>query len=344
MANKERENFYRGSTLILDNTKTSFVDLLELHLSLKNISFEDFIDLHQHEIYHLSYGTRGTCCQCTTGYVLPPKCVLYLVQLEIIFDQYKKKPCHHSGTKGDYCCAEPKSGIKTDTLDITLIRVLLVNFCQDVFWYSCLDLPSQSFEDFLNKNKHHIYHLRERNMQCCQCPLGYIFPKTDRLQSLGLDEWRLMFNLPVLPCPLHRISPSDLICTVSAPSGIDVSDLGYNLTKLILEQCCPLRNAIDILIGIRNTYIGHASVGRISDANFEVFKSNIESGIMEIARVCENEVLTKQSFSDVFKRPLDETLCIQYQNMLLEKIVKENRLEEVTYILCIIVLILSLKY
>lgn len=57
-----------------------------------------------------------------------------------------------------------------------------------------------------------------------------------------------------------------------------------------------------------------------------------------------NQVLTKQSLSDVCKRPLDETLCIQYQNMLLEKIVKENRLEEVTYILYIIVLILSLNY
>ncbi|CAC5366495.1 unnamed protein product [Mytilus coruscus] len=146
MANKEIENFYRGSTLIVDNTKTSFGDLLGLQLTLKNFSFEDFINLHQHEIYHLSYGTSRTCCQCTPG--------------------------------------------------------------------------------------------------------------------------------------------------------------------------------------LRNTFIGHASAGRISDADYEVHISNIISGIMEIARVCKNEANTKQSLADVCKRPLDETLFIQYQNMLLEQIQKENRLEK----------------
>jgi hypothetical protein len=32
---------------------------------------------------------------------------------------------------------------------------------------------------------------------------------------------------------------------------------------------------------------------------------------------------------DLEKRPLDETLCIQYQNTLLEQIAKDTQLEEV---------------
>jgi hypothetical protein len=33
MASKERENFYKNSTLIVDHAKDSLVDVLELHLT-----------------------------------------------------------------------------------------------------------------------------------------------------------------------------------------------------------------------------------------------------------------------------------------------------------------------
>lgn len=326
MANKERENFYRGSTLIVDNTKASFVDLLELHLSRSNLSFEDFIIQHQHQIYHLCYNTKK-CCQCTPGYILPNNRILYYAQLELLFDKYAKEPGHKLGNRSDFCCARTKTGITTDLLDITLTRTLLVNLCHDVFWYSCLNLQSQSLEEFLNQNKHFIYHLKEVNISCCQCPPGFIFPVNSPL--LDLQSWKVLFNLPELPCPLHRMIPSDLACTVSASRGIDVRHLGDQLTKVLIEQCCPLRQTIDRLIQIRNKVQGHSSDGRISDPDYVMYKSDIESSIMEIARVCKTEAITKQSLVDLNNRSLDETLCIQYQNMLLEQMMKEKRLEEV---------------
>ncbi|VDI14934.1 Hypothetical predicted protein [Mytilus galloprovincialis] len=168
--------------------------------------------------------------------------------------------------------------------------------------------------------------MREPNIPCCQCPPGFIFPMTGQL--IDLQSWKVMFNLPELPCPLHRIVPSDLICTVSASRGIDVRHLGDQLTKVLIEQCCPLRQTIEKLILIRNKVQGHASEGRISDVDYGGYKLDITSGIMEIAKVCKNEAATKHSLSDVNKRSLDATLCIQYQNMLLEQIQKEKRLEE----------------
>ncbi|XP_063438594.1 uncharacterized protein LOC134719531 [Mytilus trossulus] len=122
--------------------------------------------------------------------------------------------------------------------------------------------------------------------------------------------------------------PSDLACTVSASRGIDVRHLSDQLTKVLIEQCCPLRQTIDRLIQIRNKVQGHSSDGRISDPDYVMYKSDIESGIMEIARVCKTEAITKQSLLDLNNRSLDETLCIQYQNMLLEQMMKEKRLEE----------------
>lgn len=326
MANKERENFYRGSTLIVDNTNTSFVDLLELHLSRSNLSFEDFINQHQHQIYHLCYNTRK-CCQCTPGYIFPNNRILHYPQLEVLFDNYAKKPGHRPRNRSDFCCAKTKTSITTDLLDITLTRTLLVNFCHDVFWYSCLTLQSLSLETFLNQNKHYIYHLREVNVRCCQCPTGFIFPVTEPL--LDLQSWKVLFNLPELPCQHHRMVPSDLVCTVSASLGIDIRHLSDQLSKVLLEQCCPLRKTIEKLILIRNKVQGHAIKGRISDADYGRYKLDITSGIMEIAKVCQNEAATRQSLSDVSKRSLDETLCIRYHDMLLEQIQMETRLEEV---------------
>jgi hypothetical protein len=83
MASKERENFNKSSTLIVDHAKDSLVDVLERHLIINSLSFEDFINLHQHDIYHLCFNKRR-CCQCPQGYVLPNSRVLHPPQLEIL--------------------------------------------------------------------------------------------------------------------------------------------------------------------------------------------------------------------------------------------------------------------
>ncbi|CAC5384479.1 unnamed protein product [Mytilus coruscus] len=102
---------------------------------------------------------------------------------------------------------------------------------------------------------------------------------------LDLQSWKCLFNLPELPCPQHRMLHSELVCTVSASRGIDIRHLGDQLTKLLIEQCCPLRQTIEKLILIRNKVQGHAIKGRISDADYGGYKLDITSGIMEIAKV-----------------------------------------------------------
>ena len=133
MANKERENFYKNSTLIVDHAKDSLVDVLELHLTLNNLSFEDFINLHQRGIYHLCFNQKK-CCQCPQGCVSPHSRVLHQSQLEILLDKNGvTRPCHVPGNQADFCCCLAKQGVTTNVLDITLARCLLINFCDDVF-------------------------------------------------------------------------------------------------------------------------------------------------------------------------------------------------------------------
>ncbi|CAC5424192.1 unnamed protein product [Mytilus coruscus] len=66
--------------------------------------------------------------------------------------------------------------------------------------------------------------------------------------------------------------------------GIDERHLSDYLTKLLIEQCCPLRKTIDRLINIRNKVQRHAIEGKISDADYVGYVLDIESGIMEIAK------------------------------------------------------------
>lgn len=327
MASKERENFYRNATIIVDHAKDSLVDILELHLTIKKLSFEDFINLHQHDIYHLCFNKRR-CCQCPQGYTFPHIRVLYPSQLEILLDKYGVAlPCHAPGRRADFCCCLAKQGVTTNVLDITLARCLLINFCDDVFWYSCLTLRSNTLEDFLNQNQHQLYHLANGSTPCCRCPPGYVFPVARPL--IDVYQWNLLFNALALPCVLHRNRLSPNICWVFASSGINVIDLRKGISSTILEQCCTLWKNIDTLLQMRNSVYGHAKVGRITDGNYSIYKNKIESAILEIAKVCRNETEKKQILMDLEKRSLDETLCIQYQNTMLEQIAKETRLEEV---------------
>ena len=328
MASKERENFCRNSILIVDHAKDSLVDVLELHLTINSLSFKDFINIHQHDIYHLCFNKKQ-CCQCPAqGYVSPHNRVLCPSQLEILLDKNgMARSCHVPGRRADFCCCLAKPGVTTNVLDITLVRCLLINFCDEVFWHSCLTLRSNTLEDFLNQNQHQLYHLSNINTPCCRCPPGYVFPVARPL--LDLRQWNFLFNALALPCAIHRNISSSNVCCVFASSGIGVIHLSKDLSSTILEQCCSLRKNIDRLLQMRNTVYGHAKEGRITDVNYRIYKNEIESAILEIAKVCGNETEKKQILMDLEKRSLDEALCIQYQNTLLEQIAKERQLEEV---------------
>jgi hypothetical protein len=150
-----------------------------------------------------------------------------------------------------------------------------------------------------------------------------VFPVARSL--LDLRQWNFLFNALALPCALHRNILSSNICLVFASSGIEVIHLSKDLSSTILEQCCSLRKNIDTLLQMRNNVYGHAKEGRITDVNYRIYKNEIGSAILEIAKVCGNETEKKQILMDLEKRSLDETLCIQYQNTLLEQIAKETQ-------------------
>lgn len=333
MTQKGRENFLRNAILIVDHAKDSVISLLDLDLRNKHLTFEQFLNQNQHEIYHLCYNSR--CCQCPRGHT-PPRGgsrVLYPSQLDILYDKSLKKTNHTHGRSPDFCCSLAKTGILTSILDLTLGRCLLVNFCTDVFWYSCLTVQSITLENFLIQNKHILYHLWQNTSSCCHCQPNTFISSSQ--QILDQRQWTTLYTANVLPCALHRKRPNTgvqtSICAFGAKSGITVQILDPHVNKIILENCCGVRKAVELIVQRRNHVYGHANEARISDSDYLKFTNEIGNGLIEIARVCGNESEVRQQLLDLQKRTLDETLLIQYQIIMLDHVSRNEALNNVSY-------------
>ncbi|CAC5404550.1 unnamed protein product [Mytilus coruscus] len=330
MTSIERENFLRHAILVVDHSKSALVSLVELNVANKSQTFEQFVNTNQHEIYHLYNSSR--CCQCPTAhYPLRSPHILYQSQMELLFDRSSKLPCHNTARRSaEFCCSMAKSGLYTDVLDLTLARCLLVNLCNDIFWFSCLQFQSMTFEDFLNNNKHELYHLWQYNAPCCQCPPGYTFPTN--YSVLGQNDWMQMFNAVLLPCADHKKRPSpgsmQSICSVAAKPGITSIHLNPSLRRIILQHCCTLRMAVETLVQIRNQDYGHAKEGLMSVNEYNTSVVKIERCIIDIAKVCKKETQFKQKIREAKDGALDQTLFTQYHNNLMETLTRQAEIHK----------------
>lgn len=129
MTKKKRENFYRISTVIVDHGKESLSAVLDSDLSNKNMTFEDFINTHQYDIYHLCCNTFR-CCQCSCErFVLANKGrILFPDQLDIFLDIHGSTLHGHNPNlfrTSQHCCRPAKLVLLNTNVDITFLRCLL---------------------------------------------------------------------------------------------------------------------------------------------------------------------------------------------------------------------------
>ncbi|XP_076085392.1 uncharacterized protein LOC143056197 [Mytilus galloprovincialis] len=264
--------------------------------------------------------STGTLSNPFTSYSAP-------ITNGIVVDRSSLKlSCHNTIRRSDdFCCSMARSGLCTDVLDLTLARCLLVNLCSDVFWFSCLQFQSITLEEFLNHNKHTLYHLCQNNTPCCQCPPGYTFPTKHSM--LYQNDWTQMFNSALLPCTNHRKrhNPGGMqsICSVEAAPGITLVNLDPSVGRIILKHCCTLRMAVETLVQIRYQDYSHAKDGIMSDNDYNTSISNIERCIIEIAKLCNKETQFKQKLLEAKDGALDQTFFTQYQNNLMETLTRQ---------------------
>ena len=310
MNSVEQENFLRVAIVIVDHGKESLIELLDLHLSITNQTFEQFINLNQHEIFYLFNNSR--CCKCPHGYIQRRSRIIYEQQMSILFD--KATQCN-SGRCRDFCCCLAKSGLSPKNVDMTLAKCLLIHFCSEIFWYSSLSHQNLTFEQFLNRNKHGIYHLWQNGTSCCECD-----PSSStqvRKGYLNTGQWNNMFITSSVPCKNHRKRPAfghpNCICVMKSKPGITLNQTDDDTKNVLIQHFCPARLSVDSLVSIRNEHYGHISEGRISNTDYHALMTEIEQGIVAIATVCNKEMEFRDRIELTKTKHLDCNLYERYK-------------------------------
>lgn len=189
-----------------------------------------------------------------------------------------------------------------------------------------------TFEDFIRKYQHEIYHLCYHMYRCCNCPPG-MYSQGSRI--LYHQQMALLLDTsgPKLRC--HNInSRSNPNCCCQVKPGITVQLLDISLARTLLvnylvPQCAQERKAIDDLVHIRNHSYGHATSGRMSNDEFKQSIETITKSLMILARLCNKETEIKQMLSDSLMQPLNPAVCTQLHTTLLQQIEREDKIEQV---------------
>ncbi|CAG2255407.1 unnamed protein product [Mytilus edulis] len=186
------------------------------------------------------------------------KKILNPSQMELLFDKNRQLPVHKSTRHSDFCCSYAKTSVTTEVLDLLLARCLLVNCCIDLFWFSCLDFKGVTFEQFLNANKHILFHLWKGREKCCMCQPDFVLPDNDC--PITENDWKNMFCSTLKPCNNDRNNPekrSNSICSFTVIPNISVQQIHTDLQNIILQYCCSTRKSVEKLAKIRNETFGH---------------------------------------------------------------------------------------
>ncbi|XP_063417893.1 uncharacterized protein LOC134700430 [Mytilus trossulus] len=329
MSQKERENFYRQTTRIVDHSRDAVVSLIELYVRRNHITFEVFINTNQHAIFHLCFNKKP-CCQCIRRQIpfSNPNRVVNESQLNLMIDTTGSRfPSHIVNSKIKFCCCKAKPNLSMEVLDFTIARVLLINLCKELFWYDCLTLPKITLQDFLNTNIHVLFHERHVAVPCCSCSPSVTIQRSR--SAITNQEWNLLFDTVSVKC-LNQFVVSNMhcLCRFNASQSLSQHNIHPDLENTILKLCCPTMKAVEVLRQIRNTVYGHATKAFLNDSEYIQYKEETETAILEIAKLCnkENEFLKK--LDDLENRPLDETIVKQKISILLENINRESNIQK----------------
>ncbi|VDI58373.1 Hypothetical predicted protein [Mytilus galloprovincialis] len=193
-----------------------------------------------------------------------------------------------------------------------------------------------SFEDFIYRHQHDIYHLCYNTHPCCQCPGGRFVP-ANKSRILNPSQLDILIDTSGSTLNGHNPNTSQTSkhCCRPAKKSLSISNLDITLLRCLLMNFAIncrtnsiLNQDIENLVRCRNTLYGHAKEAKLTDSNYTKYKTDVEGIILRIARFCNIENEMRQKLNDAAQRPLDEAILLQYQNTLIEQGSYEKKIEE----------------
>lgn len=110
------------------------------------------------------------------------------------------------------------------------------------------NIKPNSFETFLQQNKHELYHLCYNRGRCCSCGLSPTFPRQAVIRKAQLDM--LFVQQPVVNCSSN---PRSCSCSYIATQNIELDTIDITLCIAIINNLITLnQQQNDCLTEIRN--------------------------------------------------------------------------------------------
>ncbi|XP_076083742.1 uncharacterized protein LOC143054613 [Mytilus galloprovincialis] len=290
---KEEINIIRILIVIHKHITVIQRQLIDHHLTNLTLSFTQLLNKYGHELYHLCY-TKYKCCQCGPIDILPNQQVLTTKDYGVLFEiDSSSRIAGHISKPSRKCCNFAKSNVSPSDLDFSLLTKVLLHCCQDLFWQHCLEAKGLTLEQFLNANKHKIYHMWKTYISCPSCENGRVpGPK-----SLSLTEynWNCLFVSTTTP-----LYPSSF----TAKRGIMVSQLDPDLAYKLMSTFCEIIEAIELLRQFRNRF-AHPTDFQVKTCEFAKIWSAIENAVLLIADVYGQRKEVQNELSNVGSPYLD---------------------------------------
>lgn len=299
METKSCDNLIRLVLLLYKHVTPVVRNLMEHYLRIVKKTLSELIDDNQHELFHLYSNDR--CCQCAQHPTLNGKPVLNVKQMKLLFNTDSRREGHK---KGNFCCCYSHY-ILSEQLDITLLKCLLINICEDVFWDRNLTIRnSNNFENILRNRKHDIYHLWQHLVTCCQCHPEYTRPKKSQIsQSQFLEMFK--FRKSKDNCVLEDT------CAYEVKSGIQYTEIKSRQFPLFLklsENLCPLRKAVNGIGDVRNSIFHNGEMP--SNKIFEEYWDILKKSIIDIQDEIGSNTCTEAKIEQLKTKQFSIEVCI----------------------------------
>ncbi|KAK3099462.1 hypothetical protein FSP39_004774 [Pinctada imbricata] len=187
--------------------------------------------------------------------------------------------------------------------------------------YSLRHDGSLSLYDFLEKNKHSLFHLYAKRCCCRHLPQNRSTPMTKR-------QWDLLFiSIPNNPS-CQRDRQMDCPCKYQASASITTTDMDVTLCCLVINNICPGVDTshIDTIKEIRNNLI-HSTNASLDLRTFNGYWNRVKTSLRLLAqRVLPTLVMdTMSRITELESRLMNLDELQQLRNLILD----ERRIENI---------------
>ncbi|XP_052088207.1 baculoviral IAP repeat-containing protein 3-like isoform X2 [Mytilus californianus] len=215
-------------------------EVIKFYLVQSRRSFQCLIEEHKHDLYHYYHFTTR-CELCSFDYLLPDRRRLQQNHLDLLGIPNSSSKLN---TNKMNCL------ITLEDIDLDIAWCLL-DCCDVIFWRQCLQLQT-TFVEFLNENKHDIYHLVGGFNNCCKCENN----SRKHLSIITQKQWTYLFskpNLTSVKCTNGSNSTVECVSKIMARSDITIDQLyedDITLAKHLLLHLLPLKKGLVRLLAL----------------------------------------------------------------------------------------------